>query len=257
MSRNFELLKQAETERRLAPIVELKTEPAPSATTGKTDNGRQNKGGSKLDQLAREESLKLVQRVFLQRPEESPRSVVFAGVDHGNGCTRVCAQAAVTLANNILGSVCLVDANLRSPALPEFFGTTNHYGLTDALKQEDPIRNFVRQLRPKNLWLLSCGSLALDSANFLDSDRLKTRLAGLREEFDYVLIDAPPLNQYADAVALGQLADGLVVVLEADSTRRESAVNVTESLRAAHVQVLGAVLNKRSFPIPESVYRKL
>jgi len=79
----------------------------------------------------------------------------------------------------------------------------------------------------------------------------------LRDAFDYILIDAPPLNQYAEAIGLGQLADGLVLVLEANATRRESALRVTEMLRAAQVQVLGAVLNKRTFPIPQSLYHRL
>jgi Mrp family chromosome partitioning ATPase len=70
-------------------------------------------------------------------------------------------------------------------------------------------------------------------------------------------MDAPPLTRYADALTLGQLSDGLVLVLEASSTRREAAIKVSENLRASHVQVLGAVLNKRTFPIPESLYRKL
>jgi Mrp family chromosome partitioning ATPase len=72
-----------------------------------------------------------------------------------------------------------------------------------------------------------------------------------------VLIDAPPLTRYSDAIALGQLTDGFVLVLEANSTRREAALKVSENLRAAHIQVLGAVLNKRTFPIPESLYNKL
>jgi len=254
VSRNFELLRQAEKERGFVPLVALKVEPDPDSGQ-RGDSSAQ--ATSRIDQLDREESLKLVQRLFLRPAPESPRAVVFAGVDHRNGCTRVCARAAITLAKHTSGSVCLVDANLRSPALPEFFGTTNHYGLTDALKEENPIRDFVRRLRPENLWLLSCGSLAANSVSVLDCDRLKTRLAALRTEFDYVLIDAPPLSPYADAVTIGHLVDGLVVILEAGSTRRESAVRIIESVRAARVQVLGAVLNKRSFPIPESLYRKL
>jgi succinoglycan biosynthesis transport protein ExoP len=79
----------------------------------------------------------------------------------------------------------------------------------------------------------------------------------LREEFDHVLIDAPPLSQYADAISLGQLTDGLVLVLEANSTRRESAIKVMENVRRSNIQVLGAVLNKRTFPIPESLYHRL
>jgi Mrp family chromosome partitioning ATPase len=57
-------------------------------------------------------------------------------------------------------------------------------------------------------------------------------------------------------MALGKLADGFVLVLEANSTRREAAMRVTESLSQAQIRVLGAVLNKRTFPIPESLYRR-
>ncbi len=192
-----------------------------------------------------------------KKTQEPPRAVAFAGVDHGNGCSRICVRVAETLARNIRGSVCLVEANLRSPALPEMFGTTNHHGLTDALLQEGPIRSFAKPVRGDRLWLLSCGSLAADSSNLLNSERLKARFAELRKEFDFVLIDAPPLTPYADAIALAQLTDGFVLVLEANSTRREAALKVAENLRASRIQVLGAVLNKRTFPIPELLYSKL
>jgi receptor protein-tyrosine kinase len=86
---------------------------------------------------------------------------------------------------------------------------------------------------------------------------LKTRLAELRSQFDYALIDAPPLARYADAITLGQLADGFVLVLEANSTRREAAIRLAENLRAAQIRILGAVLNKRTFPIPKSLYDRL
>jgi Mrp family chromosome partitioning ATPase len=86
---------------------------------------------------------------------------------------------------------------------------------------------------------------------------LRVRLAELRKEFDYILIDVPPINQYSDALALGQITDGLVLVVEANSTRKESALKAIESLRGARVDILGAVLNKRTLPIPESLYRRL
>ena len=86
---------------------------------------------------------------------------------------------------------------------------------------------------------------------------MKDRVNELRKEFDYVLIDAPPLNEYSDAIALGQISDGLVLVLEANATRRESALRIAETLRATQIRVLGAVLNKRTFPIPEGLYNRL
>jgi Mrp family chromosome partitioning ATPase len=112
----------------------------------------------------------------------------------------------------------------------------------------------------ENLWLLSSGSLAagqVESASLLNSETMKVRISELRNEFDYVLIDSAPLSAYVDAVMLGQLADGLVMVLEANATRRETAVRIADALRASNVRIVGAVLNKRTFPIPESVYSLL
>jgi len=150
-----------------------------------------------------------------------------------------------------------VDANFHSPVLPDLFGVGNHYGLTDALSKNGPIRDFSKVVRSDNLWLLSCGSLASESTGLLNSGSMKARVAELRKEFDYVLLDSPPLNTYSDGIAMGQLADGLVLVLEANSTRREAAARVTENLRAAQIKILGAVLNKRTFPIPETFYNLL
>jgi Mrp family chromosome partitioning ATPase len=150
-----------------------------------------------------------------------------------------------------------VDANFRNPSLSSFTGVPDDKGLADSLSREGGIRSFAKQLTPSNLWLLSAGDLAPESAGLLNSEALKMRVQELRAEFDYVLIDAPALNLYSDAIALGRTADGVVVVLQADATRRESALKGLQSLRDAQIQILGAVLNRRTFPIPEFVYRRL
>ena len=255
MSKNFELIQQAD--------MNLGTGNGSATTGAATARAKytpSSHGGAvelNIDKLTREESQKLVQRVFLAQGAENPRVVVFAGIDHGNGCSQICAQTARILADNVQGSVCLLDANLRTPSLPNIFGVTNHHGLTDALMESDSVRSYAKPLTPSNLWLLSCGSMPAGSSNMLTSARMKDRIAELRREFDYVLVDAPPLNEYSDAIALGQIADGLVLVLEANATRRESALRIADTLRATQIRVLGAVLNKRTFPIPEGLYNRL
>jgi len=209
------------------------------------------------DQIAREESHRLVEHIFLAQTEEPPRVVVFAGIDHGNGCSRICAHTAEALQQNLPGTICLVEANFRSPSLPKFYGLANHYGLTDALISEGPIRSFAKPVGKDNLYLMSSGSRVVDSHGLLNSDRLRIRFEELRNEFDFVVVDAPPMTRYSDAIALGKLADGFVLVLEANATRREAAVRASEQLRASQIRILGAVLNKRTFPIPESLYRLL
>jgi Mrp family chromosome partitioning ATPase len=272
MSRNFDLMQRAGKAWEVAPAVSPKTEtaqpvagppqpvqPAPQIVrTEKWASSSMPRGVEDLDQLAREESLRLVQRIFLLHNQQSPRAVVFAGIDHGNGCSRICAQAAEALQAHIQGSVCLVEANLRSkPSAAPKMIPANHYGLTDALISDGPIRSFARPTDRGNLWLLSSGSLAADSHGLLNSDRLKPRFDELRSEFDFVLVDAPPLTRYSDAVALGKVSDGLVLVLEANATRRDATSRVADSLRASNVKILGAVLNKRTFPIPAKLYQRL
>ncbi|HEY2121891.1 MAG TPA: CpsD/CapB family tyrosine-protein kinase [Candidatus Acidoferrum sp.] len=251
MSRNFELMQQA-GQPQSTPLHEPSV-PFSIPTEARSSITHQ----PAIDSLTREQCLKLIQNVFLLPGKDSPKTIVFAGVDSGNGTSAICANAARLLAAQINGSVCLVDANLHSPSLPESFGVGNHFGLTDSLRKEGAIRDFVKPVGPDNLWLLSCGSLAAESAGNLNADAFKARLVELRAAFDYVLIDSPSLNNHSDAIAFGQMADGLILVIEANSTRREAAASITKSLRAAHVSILGAVLNKRTFPIPSALYHRI
>lgn len=211
-----------------------------------------------LNRAAHEETLRLVQSVFLLHGQsEGGRVVVFAAVDSRSGCSRVCWQAGRILAESVPGSVCLVDANFRAPALATAFGTTNYHGLADALTVAGPMRGFARIVHGENLWLVPSGSHAEHSVGLLHSDYVKKRIDDLRKEFDYVLVDAPSLNSYSEGMALGQYADGLVLVLQANSTRRDATARIAERLHASQVNILGAVLNKRRFPIPNFLYRRL
>jgi Mrp family chromosome partitioning ATPase len=249
MSKHFELLQQLENELVAGSEPHQPPPVSPAREPTRNNNGQKRWAG--------EEALRLVQQIFFLQAQAPPRVVVFAGIDHRNGCSQMCVSVAEILAANARGPVCLVEANFRSPALPELFATTNHRGLTDALLEQGPINSFTRRVTPDNLWLLSAGALAADSPSLLASEHLRERLEELRQGFDFVIIDAPPLIRYSDAVVLGQLSDGLILVLEADATRRESASAVAATLRSAKVPILAAVLNKRTFPIPEKIYSRI
>ncbi len=255
MSKNFELMQEALRE----TLRETTSPPQPATVVliGAEADRNQRNVASEFDAVAQQECLKLVQRLFLGQTANPLRVVAFAGVDRGNGCSRICIETALTLAANTSASVCLVDGNFRTPSLAGYLGVPADRGLADALLTEDNVRSFARQLKPSNLWLLPAGSVGPQSPSLLNSERLKLRLQQLRQEFDHLLIDTPALNLYSDTIALGRNSDGVLVVVEADSTRRESALQGIQSLRGAEVQVLGAVLNRRTFPIPEFFYRRL
>ena len=244
MSRNYELLQQSEKEHE---VFLASGRPAIS--------GNARKPGSDLDALSREETMKLVQRLFLLPGSAAPHVVVFCGVETGDGASWVCTRVSETLASQVNASVCVMDANLRTPFLHKYFRRDNLSGLSDAVLQSGPVRNFAHQVNGGKLWLITCGSKTTDPHSLLTSDGLRSRLSELRAEFDYVLVDGPPVNLYADTTLLGKLADGVVLVVQANSTHREAARKAKESLDSANVRLLGVVLNKRTFPIPGALYR--
>lgn len=248
MSRNFELMQQLELEQ---------DRPAFEVSEVNLIAGEDRAPHACNQPWAADDSLELAHRLFLLQKQEPPRVAVFAGIDHNSGCSHVCASVAEALARNTPGLVCLLEANFRSPGLPSLFNATNHYGFTDALLGVGPIGSFAKSVGPDKLRLISAGTTAADSPSLLTTRLVGPRLAELRANFDFVIIDAPPLTRYADGIALARLSDGIVVVLEAESTRREAALRAVEKLRSSNVPIIGAVLNKRMFPIPEKIYNKL
>jgi Mrp family chromosome partitioning ATPase len=99
--------------------------------------------------------------------------------------------------------------------------------------------------------------LADNSRVLLPPIQLKERLAELRGQFEYMLINAPGTSVCGDAQLLGLVADAAILVIEANSTRRRTARKAMETLDAAGVRLLGTVLHNRTFPIPGLLYRKL
>jgi Mrp family chromosome partitioning ATPase len=150
-----------------------------------------------------------------------------------------------------------VDASLHAPSIHHFWGVGKCPGLADATIKPGPIKDFAVRIAAGNLWVMPPGSVAIGAQGLFASDSFSPRIAELRKEFDYVLIDAPPVSSNADAVLLGQMADGIILVVQADSTRREAARIAKETIDNAKVRLLGAILTDRKFPIPEALYRKL
>jgi Mrp family chromosome partitioning ATPase len=246
MSKNFELLTQVEADHGLFQAAEEKVKP--SVSTSVTPP---------LGDVAREEVAKLVQSIFLtSREGNTPRAVAFCGIAHGDGTSWICAQVALAVAAQGAGSVCAVDANLHAPGLHNFLGTPNRSGLAEAVRQVGPIRKFL-ELGPRaNLWVLPAG-VGADPDLLLISQRLRERVAELRAEFDFLVVDAPPAGHSNDATVLGALLDGVVLVVGAHSTRREAARKAKGTLEKGNVRLLGTVLNGRTFPIPDALYRRL
>src|SRR5271168_3118324 len=127
MSRNFDILQGAESILGQQPAATQRESPFYASQTQRS--GRN---------VVQDEVMKLVQRVFiLPGGAKAPEAVAFCSVERGAGCTWVCAHASEVLADQISGSVCVVDANFRSPSLHDYFRFKNGPGFADAVKGTD------------------------------------------------------------------------------------------------------------------------
>jgi Mrp family chromosome partitioning ATPase len=199
------------------------------------------------------EVIKLVHRLFLSPSDVSPSAVMFCGVEEGSGCTTVCAAVAEILASQVKGRICLVDANVHNPSLHRFFQLDNDRGFTNMLLDPGRVEDFAQQLPGRDLWIMPNGSAPADLWSLSDTGFVRSRVLELRGAFRHVIIDIAPAGRFLDAVTIGQVVDGAVLVLASDMTKREIARETKDSLEEANVAVLGAVLNKRKYPIPRFV----
>jgi Mrp family chromosome partitioning ATPase len=217
---------------------------------------RRNHGGADLEAITREQEIKLVERVF-PGAADSPRVALFAGLENEARCTSTCARVAELLAARAEGPVCVVDANFLRPSLHEYFGVDNLKGLAEATVESGPVQNFAQQIPEPDLWLISSGKAAAQLRFPAMADGLRVRIEELRDTFRYVVIHSAPLRVETSAMLLSHWTDGIVLVVEAHATRRDVARRVKGMLDAANVSLLGVVLNNRTFPIPEAIYRRL
>lgn len=208
-----------------------------------------------LDAIRYREEVKLVQRIFPMSAQGSPQLVLFSSLESELDACSISARCCEILAARAEGPVCVVDANLGSPSLHRYFGVENRRGFSDAIRESGPVQDFTLRLAKSDLWVMPGGSAGVQLDFPRASEGVRSRMMELRTLFKYVVINSP---LYFDQVPAPPnfAADGVVLVVEANSTRREIVREVMEELRIVGTRVLGVVLNNRTFPIPDAIYHK-
>ena len=190
-------------------------------------------------------------------PLGSVKMIMFTGTAHGNGCTTIAASFANTMAQYCRFNVLLIDANLRSPRLHEVFNMEHNQGLSDLLTNEEEKSSLFKKVGHGNLYLIPCGKKESEPLAIFESDRFDKTLKLMREKFDYVILDAPPVSGYAETKVMGKKVDGVILVIESGKTRKQVATRAKQELEDAGVKILGVILNRRKHYIPEWIYKRL
>jgi len=161
----------------------------------------------------------------------------------GEGKTSVACNLAISWAQ-AGSSVCLVEADLRRPAVSSFLGIDGSLGLSDVVVGDSQLDDVLVEWNHGMLTVLPAGSLPPDPAALLGSSAMASLVTTLRSRFDIVIYDSPPLLSVTDGVVLGHQMDGVVMVIRSFSTRPEHVTGSIERLRSSRVDLLGTVLTR-------------
>ena len=242
MARTFEALKRAEEQKELR-LREFYT-------------GSNGFGKRKLTPQAVSQLHQLKYNLLSINSGSKIRAVLFSSCTEGEGTSTVLVDFAGTLAANG-EKVLLVDANLRTPSLHSALRVGMDNGLTDLLLGRCTLSEAIRETGVPNILVIPGGTPHPNPIIVLESESLDSQIKEMKERADWVLFDSPPITHHMDSVVLAPKVDGVVMVVEAERTRWEVAENARKSIKGGNGNVLGVILNKRRYPIPEWLYTRL
>jgi capsular exopolysaccharide synthesis family protein len=252
MSEIYEALKKAEQEKE-----GRRREPGGPAADTSARSGPEGRPLPSDAALPSEEYRKMASTLQTIDTDRQVKTVLLLSSVHGEGTSTVCAQFARSVAQGDGKKILLVDANLRHPTLHELFDLERESGLTEFLEGGGSADTLIRETNIPGLSVITAGAPTEDAPRLLGSPVLKKILPEWRERYSWVIFDTSPALAYADAVVLGRLLDGVILVVQAGKTRWEVIRKAQEILTNARANVLGVILNKRQYFIPKPIYRRL
>ncbi len=177
---------------------------------------------------------------------EALKTLVVTSAAPGEGKTLTAANLAVTLAYDGL-RVLLIDCDIRRPRVHGMFKVPRAPGLMELLTVANAPGSqplpAIRSTSISGLSVLPCGALPSNAANLLSGTRMRVLLQELREQFDIIVLDTPPVLATADAGIVASLTDGVLLVVRAGTTDKNAAQRACQQLANVGARVIGTVLN--------------
>jgi receptor protein-tyrosine kinase len=199
-----------------------------------------------LDSLIAESFRSAVTSILLAgRSESGQRVIVVTSAHPQAGKTTAVFSLGLGLAESGR-KVLLIDGDLRRPRLGQIFGVQDSDGLSNILTgdgKDNDVKNLVRPTGIPGLSILPSGAMPQNVARALHSTRLDDVLKLMREEYDFVLVDSPPMIPLTDARLLGQHADGVILICRSGQTTMDQLVTTRRRLAEDGIHVMGTILN--------------
>lgn len=238
MSKIYDALKRAEREREIA------------RDRGGRDDGHDIEPAASRNGQQEDDDYRRLRATLLFAPAYSDvRTIAVTATRHTEGATRVAVGLARALAAEGETRVLLVEANLRTPAFARKLPIPKSPGLAEFLAGEASAASLITPVRDWNLSVIGAGYRPA----VIDCEAIAGAIAEVMGQFDFVIIDLPPVNRYADAAILAPKVDGVILVVEADRTPVADAESAKKSLDRVGARIFGVVLNRRRSYVPATL----
>ncbi|MBF0490295.1 MAG: CpsD/CapB family tyrosine-protein kinase [Candidatus Omnitrophica bacterium] len=187
-----------------------------------------------------------------------PKTIAITSSIASEGKSVTALNLAITLSQAMhKPRILLIDADMRKGKMVNYLGVGPHKGLSEYLAGQVQLNEIIFNIDIEHLSFISCGAVPSHPAELLASLRMKDLLNQLSPQFEFILIDTPPVIPVTDAVIIGAQVDGVVVVIKAGETQRGMVQRAGELLNQAHAHVLGHILTGIEYFVPEYIYKYL
>ncbi|MZQ74582.1 MAG: polysaccharide biosynthesis tyrosine autokinase [Peptoclostridium sp.] len=185
--------------------------------------------------------------------DKNIKTILVTSSKQGEGKTTTVSNIAITMAD--LGKkTVIIDCDLRRPRLHKAFGITNVGGITDILLNSDSYKGYLKKTGIENLEIITAGQIPSNPSEMLSSKSMGKLIEQIRNDYDYIFIDAPPIAVVTDAVILSSMADGAILVCHSGGVEVELAKSAKQALEKSGANIIGVVLNKMNIEKRSSYY---
>lgn len=185
--------------------------------------------------------------------DRSKKMFVISSPSMSEGKSLSSANLSISFADGGSKTI-LIDCDLRKTVLHKYFELNRKPGLTNVLYGEVSLQDAIQKTKIDNLYLLPSGDSPANPAELLASQKMKNLLAELRDQFDFLLLDTPPILVCSDSRVLAEVSDGLIMIIKVESTNVKAlshAINLTTHL---NIDILGFILNQVEFRYGRAYY---